>query len=64
MKVTDSSWSTVFAQIAAAKQQHQEKRGINVDTDSVDIISGCLNMIPEELGLGVLKGGLSLILDV
>lgn len=64
LKVTDSSWSTVFAQIAAAKQKHQKKKGISVNADSVDVISECLNLIPEELGLGVLKSGLSLILDV
>ncbi|KAK7757038.1 hypothetical protein SLS62_001054 [Diatrype stigma] len=64
LKVTNSSWSTVFAQIAAAQQQHRKKKGISVNADSVDVISECLTMIPEELGLGVLKGGLSLILEV
>ncbi|KAF6834283.1 hypothetical protein CMUS01_06214, partial [Colletotrichum musicola] len=61
-KVEHVSWDLLFDQMAAAKKAHEEKSGLTSKAaPGADLLSDYINLIPDEFGLGILKGGLSLI---
>ncbi|KAF6837853.1 hypothetical protein CPLU01_02739 [Colletotrichum plurivorum] len=61
-KVEHVSWDLLFDQMAAAKKAHEEKSGLASKAAlGADMLSDYINLIPDEFGLGILKGGLSLI---
>ncbi|KAL2682348.1 hypothetical protein Neosp_006798 [[Neocosmospora] mangrovei] len=65
LKVSGSSWDTVFDQMADAKRRHENKTDYNSKAeDGIDVMSSYINIVPDEFGLGVLKGGLALIFNV
>lgn len=64
-KVEHVSWDLLFDQMAAAKKAHEEKSGLASKAAlGADMLSDYINLIPDEFGLGILKGGLSLIFGV
>ncbi|KAF4450954.1 hypothetical protein F53441_6015 [Fusarium austroafricanum] len=64
-KVSDSSWNTVFNQIADAKRRHEQKSDNNSKAEvGLELASSYIDLVPDEYGLGVLKGGLALIFNV
>ncbi|RYP67688.1 hypothetical protein DL771_007095 [Monosporascus sp. 5C6A] len=63
LKVANTSWTTVFNQIIEAKRRNDERIDNGFKTDGADIMLAYIDMIPEELGLGILKGGLAIIFD-
>ncbi|WAO91210.1 Hypothetical protein NCS54_00866800 [Fusarium falciforme] len=64
LKVSYSSWDTVFEQIADAKRRHEDKTDYNSKAEvAINLMSSYINIIPDEYGLGVLKGGLALIFN-
>ncbi|KAF6818910.1 hypothetical protein CSOJ01_01567 [Colletotrichum sojae] len=61
-KVEHVSWDLLFDQMAAAKKAHEEKSDLASKAAlGADMLSDYINLIPDEFGLGILKGGLSLI---
>ncbi|KAK1701396.1 hypothetical protein BDP55DRAFT_641444 [Colletotrichum godetiae] len=63
-RVENISWNKVFEQMAAAKQQHDEKTGISSKiAASADIVTGITSALPDEYGIWILKGGLALIFE-
>ncbi|KAM6524476.1 hypothetical protein FALCPG4_010088 [Fusarium falciforme] len=64
LKVSYSSWDTVFEQMADAKRRHEDKTDYNSKAEvAINLMSSYINIIPDEYGLGVLKGGLALIFN-
>ncbi|KAI8718138.1 hypothetical protein NCS52_00891800 [Fusarium sp. LHS14.1] len=64
LKVSGSSWDTVFDQMADAKRRHENKTDYNSKAeDGIDVMSSYINIVLDEFGLGVLKGGLALIFN-
>ncbi|KAI8668518.1 hypothetical protein NCS55_00878000 [Fusarium keratoplasticum] len=62
LKVSGSSWDTVFDQMADAKRHHEGKTDYSSKAEvGINLMSSYINIIPDEYGLGVLKGGLALI---
>lgn len=64
-KFFNCSWATVFNQIVAAK----EGRSAQGDTSAakllgIEIVSQYVDLIPQDHGLGVIKGTLGLIFAV
>lgn len=65
LKVSGSSWDTVFDQMADAKRHHEGKTDYSSKAEvGINLMSSYINIIPDEYGLGVLKGGLALIFSV
>ncbi|KAK1847026.1 hypothetical protein CCHR01_10363 [Colletotrichum chrysophilum] len=64
LEVRDSSWDLVFEQMAAAKARNEEKSGLRskISTGN-DVLSAYISLLPDDYGIGILKGGLALIFD-
>ncbi|KAF5501637.1 hypothetical protein CGCS363_v006726 [Colletotrichum siamense] len=64
LKVGSSSWDLVFEQMAAAKTRNEERSDLGSKvTAGGDVISAYINLLPDDYGIGILKGGLALIFD-
>lgn len=65
VKVEHVTWDLLFEQMAAAKEEHDKKSGVTSKMAvGANMMSDYINLIPDEFGLGILKGGLSLIFGV
>ncbi|KAF5499550.1 hypothetical protein CGCF413_v006914 [Colletotrichum fructicola] len=63
-KAGSSSWDLVFEQMAAAKTRNEERSDLGSKvTAGGDVISAYINLLPDDYGIGILKGGLALIFD-
>ncbi|KAK2741994.1 hypothetical protein CKAH01_01421 [Colletotrichum kahawae] len=64
LKVGGSSWDLVFEQMAAAKTRNEERSGFGSKIAAGgDVMSAYINILPDDYGIGILKGGLALIFD-
>lgn len=51
--------------MAAAKARNEEKSGIRSKMSTGnDVLSAYISLLPDDYGIGILKGGLALIFDV
>jgi len=59
------SWATVFEQLAQATEERSSQRDLSGATLlGIDLTTRYVELIPEEYGLGVIKGTLGLIFEV
>ncbi|TDZ36330.1 hypothetical protein C8035_v001693 [Colletotrichum spinosum] len=64
IRLSKTSWDTVLTQMADAKRVREGKTHVSSKlAKGSDVLSSFINLIPEESGMGVLKGGLALIFD-
>ncbi|RYP25248.1 hypothetical protein DL765_000129 [Monosporascus sp. GIB2] len=63
LKVANTSWNTVFNQMNEANWRNDERTDNGSMTDGADITLAVIDMMPDEFGLGVLKGGLTIIFN-
>ncbi|KAF9874034.1 hypothetical protein CkaCkLH20_08406 [Colletotrichum karsti] len=64
VKIEDTPWSSVFEQMTVAKERSEKKTGMSSKAvDGADLMSAYINLVPDDFGIGILKGGLALILD-
>lgn len=64
-KFSNCSWATVFNKIAAVKEEHSAQGDMSqAKLLGMDLMTRYIDVIPEEYGLGVIKGALGLIFEV
>jgi hypothetical protein len=64
-KFSNCLWETVFDQLAQAKGEYFSRSHLgNAALGGIDLTIKVIDIIPEDYGLGVIKGVLGLIFEV